>query len=551
MIALVTIQLVIDEFPGGIALYKTECDDHSLWGVVATYDITVRHCAKHVDYDSSYHDDVDDLRYEKLTEFQDDRLGAGQYRMLDHMALSGTVKELPGSEDFTSEQRRVLHSLRSELLMSKSRLVKMPGEFPSFLLGSPPGEDRQFAAFCMSLAAFRKEEAKQITTLLQPSGEGTGTDPARLLREFIESAKKKQEYLDFLYQKPFFAQKMLPTKVHTAFVRGRETQAREKAMKSIDMQHISRSFENTALEDACPCPQEPCGFVARNKIDPSCTEHPIMAAKTIRRMHTHEACSAIPVQNPKTLLAGDPMVPRPARASTSLLHKTILKQMSNPVANIWNDPKAMESLWADSRTHSTTISTKDTHTMKPDSSAVSIGAHHVISNSPTSTTGASTAFPRNSTGTMGPSTTRAAQGALKSPSDTFARTRLSRLRALAEKLRQDIIPEGQVFPKTKAAREELMRLMQVEATAVLAEQQVIANRLAFGTARRQDLILARMVAENDNDRDVIDEGIREWLYEGDGTVGYTHTADQQSVESTDQGSLAEIIAVAKTRRPIR
>ncbi len=54
--------------------------------------------------------------------------------------------------------------------------------------------------------------------------------------------------------------------------------------------HVSRSFSSTHLEDDCPCPQEACGFVARDKVDPSCPEHSATAVKTIRRSHRPYAC---------------------------------------------------------------------------------------------------------------------------------------------------------------------------------------------------------------------------------------------------------------------
>lgn len=54
--------------------------------------------------------------------------------------------------------------------------------------------------------------------------------------------------------------------------------------------HVCRSFSSTHLEDDCPCPQEACGFVARDKADPSCPEHSATAVKTIRRSHRPDAC---------------------------------------------------------------------------------------------------------------------------------------------------------------------------------------------------------------------------------------------------------------------
>ncbi|HEY9416301.1 MAG TPA: hypothetical protein VIQ30_16205 [Pseudonocardia sp.] len=55
-------------------------------------------------------------------------------------------------------------------------------------------------------------------------------------------------------------------------------------------QHIGRSWRDTRLEDDCPCPQEPCGLVNVNRVDPDCTEHPIERAKSIRQSHTATRC---------------------------------------------------------------------------------------------------------------------------------------------------------------------------------------------------------------------------------------------------------------------
>jgi hypothetical protein len=54
--------------------------------------------------------------------------------------------------------------------------------------------------------------------------------------------------------------------------------------------HISRGFHSTHIEDACPCPQEPCGFVDSAKVEPECDQHPIGRAKTIRNSHKPENC---------------------------------------------------------------------------------------------------------------------------------------------------------------------------------------------------------------------------------------------------------------------
>lgn len=54
--------------------------------------------------------------------------------------------------------------------------------------------------------------------------------------------------------------------------------------------HVGRSWSGTRLEDACPCPKEPCGLVDTSKTDPSCPEHPEVRAKTIRRSHPATEC---------------------------------------------------------------------------------------------------------------------------------------------------------------------------------------------------------------------------------------------------------------------
>lgn len=59
----------------------------------------------------------------------------------------------------------------------------------------------------------------------------------------------------------------------------------------MDSWHISRGWPgHTHVEDACPCPQEPCGLVAYVRIDPNCTEHPVQFGKTIRTSHMASLC---------------------------------------------------------------------------------------------------------------------------------------------------------------------------------------------------------------------------------------------------------------------
>ncbi|MGW1998409.1 hypothetical protein [Embleya sp. NPDC001921] len=54
--------------------------------------------------------------------------------------------------------------------------------------------------------------------------------------------------------------------------------------------HRGRSWVGHHVEDACPCPQEPCGLVAGDRIDPTCTEHPAAALKSIRQGHEAPDC---------------------------------------------------------------------------------------------------------------------------------------------------------------------------------------------------------------------------------------------------------------------
>lgn len=58
----------------------------------------------------------------------------------------------------------------------------------------------------------------------------------------------------------------------------------------ISTYHISRSWAGTPLEDGCPCPQEPCGFVDSGRTVPACTQHPGNRVKTIRRRHSPQDC---------------------------------------------------------------------------------------------------------------------------------------------------------------------------------------------------------------------------------------------------------------------
>jgi hypothetical protein len=60
--------------------------------------------------------------------------------------------------------------------------------------------------------------------------------------------------------------------------------------------HVSRSWPGRGhpFEDECPCPQEPCGYVSMDQIDPSCPQHSMQAAKTFRAGHDADKCPGGP-----------------------------------------------------------------------------------------------------------------------------------------------------------------------------------------------------------------------------------------------------------------
>lgn len=59
--------------------------------------------------------------------------------------------------------------------------------------------------------------------------------------------------------------------------------------------HIGRSFGDAHhLEDECPCPQEPCGLVALDRVVEDCPEHDLSKARTIRQSHDPENCPVKP-----------------------------------------------------------------------------------------------------------------------------------------------------------------------------------------------------------------------------------------------------------------
>lgn len=54
--------------------------------------------------------------------------------------------------------------------------------------------------------------------------------------------------------------------------------------------HISRTFTGHSVEDACPCPQAPCGLVIVAAIVHTCPQHGKIGRGTILAMHEGEDC---------------------------------------------------------------------------------------------------------------------------------------------------------------------------------------------------------------------------------------------------------------------
>lgn len=54
--------------------------------------------------------------------------------------------------------------------------------------------------------------------------------------------------------------------------------------------HVGRSWTGTELEDACPCPKQPCGLVVPAEAAEECTQHPPKRVKTIRQAHPADRC---------------------------------------------------------------------------------------------------------------------------------------------------------------------------------------------------------------------------------------------------------------------
>jgi hypothetical protein len=47
------------------------------------------------------------------------------------------------------------------------------------------------------------------------------------------------------------------------------------------------------MEDECPCPQEPCGLIARDKAVEDCPQHYFGRSKTMRSIHFAADCERI------------------------------------------------------------------------------------------------------------------------------------------------------------------------------------------------------------------------------------------------------------------
>ncbi|MGW4695188.1 hypothetical protein ACWEO1_22730 [Kitasatospora cineracea] len=57
--------------------------------------------------------------------------------------------------------------------------------------------------------------------------------------------------------------------------------------------HWGRSWAGTPIEDACPCPQAPCGLVDSATVDQACGQHAAHRAQTRRQAHPADQCPAI------------------------------------------------------------------------------------------------------------------------------------------------------------------------------------------------------------------------------------------------------------------
>lgn len=54
--------------------------------------------------------------------------------------------------------------------------------------------------------------------------------------------------------------------------------------------HVGRSWSGHEIEDACPCPQVPCGLVDVQEAVDECGHHPALRCKSMRQGHPAEDC---------------------------------------------------------------------------------------------------------------------------------------------------------------------------------------------------------------------------------------------------------------------
>ncbi|SEM70374.1 hypothetical protein [Streptacidiphilus jiangxiensis] len=54
--------------------------------------------------------------------------------------------------------------------------------------------------------------------------------------------------------------------------------------------HIGRAWEDTEIENVCPCPQEACGLIDPMRAAPECDQHGPGTAKTMRQGHRADQC---------------------------------------------------------------------------------------------------------------------------------------------------------------------------------------------------------------------------------------------------------------------
>jgi hypothetical protein len=62
--------------------------------------------------------------------------------------------------------------------------------------------------------------------------------------------------------------------------------------------HAGRAWTGHTIEDACTCPQAPCGLVPLDQAAPDCLEHAFTAGKTLRQGHTPARCPGTDREEP-------------------------------------------------------------------------------------------------------------------------------------------------------------------------------------------------------------------------------------------------------------